>query len=297
MTKIIAELGINHNGDLEILKRMALAAHEAGADYVKLQKRFIPWCYSEGDLRRPCDSPWGSTVRDKVEGRELDYEQIAVFSGFCADHGIHWGVSCFDIRSLAEMERFFGKDIAFFKVPSALGLLSRKRYLCKLADYRKQTIISVGLCPSDDEILAVATLFDEVGCPFVMNHCVPLYPCPPHRLNLRRIRTLTGIFAASKWCLGIGYSGHEVGILPSVIAAQMGAGWVERHFTLDRAMYGADQAASMEPQGFARMVRDIRALDEIGGSTELQIQGDEKNPMPYYVDEDFDAYTLWKEDA
>lgn len=286
MAKIIAELGINHNGDLELLKQMALKAKDSGADYVKIQKRTISWCYTPEELAQPCVSPWGNTIKDKVEGRELSYPQIKEFSKFCKEHKIKWGFSCFDRKSFMTMHYYFEDDTDFYKIPSAMAIMERRSYLEQVARTKKFTIISLGLCKNKVEVAQIATIFEDCECPYVLNHCVAKYPCPLNRLNLGQIKWLESFQKSRFYMEGVGYSGHEVGVLPAVIAASMGAIIIERHFTLDRSMYGADQASSMEPQGFARMVRDIDSLVEIIGSSERWLYGDEKNPIKFFRDED-----------
>ena len=284
MTTIIAELGINHNGSLDTLIKMANAAKKAGADFVKIQKRTIDWCYTPMEMDKPCKSIWGDTIGDKVKGRELSWESIDKFVAYCEFHDISWFSSCFDMRSLEILNERY--NVKYNKVPSALTC--REKFLKKIASYRIPTLISTGLCGSYSEIEKIGWLFEDAGCPFIFNHCVALYPAPVERLNLSIIKHMKVALPTDQWSffLGVGYSGHEVGILPSVIAASMGAKWIERHFTLDRAMYGADQAASMEPQGFERMVRDIRLLDKIEGFPAKSLQGDEKNPVTFWREYD-----------
>lgn len=277
--EIIAELGINHNGNLEVLKAMALAAHEAGADYVKIQKRDIDLCYSEKELRASCESPWGSTVEDKVRGRELSWDDVSRFDEYCKKHGIKWFASAFDRRSLEELNIRF-PDMPYNKIPSAMA--KWRDFVRQAAEYKKPLLISTGLCASMFDVMEIATIPQEVGCDFVLNHCIAVYPAPIERLNLRVIENFIHTFGAS-WsrCLGVGYSGHEVGLMPSVVAVVLGARWVERHFTLDRSWYGADQAASVEPQGFSRLVRDIRQVETILGDGYLRLYGDEKIPVRF----------------
>ena len=162
MVNIIAELGINHNGDLQLLKRMAKEATIAGADFVKIQKRTISWCYTEEELSKPCPGPWGETVGDKVQARELDWDQVQEFAKFCKEEGIKWGCSCFDVRSLKELAFFFGKEAAFFKVPSAMAIYpERRRFLEASAAlgrrHEKPVLISAGLCRDDTELVGPPT--------------------------------------------------------------------------------------------------------------------------------------------
>jgi N-acetylneuraminate synthase len=154
-----------------------------------------------------------------------------------------------------------------------------------VASQGKLTLISTGLFDTATEILDACAVFEEAKCPYVVNHCVAIYPCPPERLYLKFLHYLMAVFSGSSGFKGVGYSGHEVGVTPSIIAAQMGAKWIERHFTLDRSWYGADQAASLEPQGMKRLVRDIRLLrgmigDDINRVGKLH--GDEKNPVKHF---------------
>ena len=286
MAKIIAELGINHNGDFELLKKMTLEATESGADYVKIQKRTISWCYTPEELAQPCVSPWGDIVKDKVEGRELSYSQIKEFSEFCKEHKIKWGFSCFDRKSFMIMHSRFKHNIDFYKIPSAMAIMERRSYLEQVARTKQFTIISLGLCKDKVEIAQIATIFEDCKCPYILNHCVAKYPCPLNRLNLGQIKWLESFQESRFYMEGVGYSGHEVGVLPAVIAASMGAIIIERHFTLDRSMYGADQASSLEPQGFAKMVRDVRSLPLIMGNLKQRLLGDEKNPIKFFRDED-----------
>lgn len=276
--KIIAELGINHNGCIETAKQMATTAKECGADLVKLQKRYIDQCYTREQLDAPCRSPWGSTVREKVVGRELSWGDLEDFSDHCESIGVGWGCSCFDLGSLANLEMVFGGRIAFHKVPSAMAV--HMEFLKQIASYGRLTLVSCGLASNGDDLKRVASVFRDVSTDYVMNVTTSIYPCPVDRCNLRRISAMLGEFIHWRCCRGVGYSGHEVGILPSVIAAHLGASYIERHFTLDRSWYGADQSASLEPEGLRRLVRDIRELDEIMGDSEIRLYGDEKNPVP-----------------
>jgi len=273
---VIAEIGINHNGDMNLVYDMVLAAKRCGADFVKFQKRDIDTCYTPEELAAPCDSPWGDTVEAKVRGRELSWEEFSAIDGICARQKIGWSASCFDLKSLDDLQRQFGDEITFHKVPSAMAI--HRPFLEQVAAYKKLTLISVGLAPNFQEVVAIADLFYEAGCPFVINVTTSLYPCPPDRCNLERLSFFQNHSRVNRF--GVGYSGHEVGILPSVIAAQMGARFIERHFTLDRSWYGADQAASLEPDGLRRLCRDIEELGVIDGSGCVALRGDEKNPVP-----------------
>ena len=278
---IIAEIGINHNGDVSIAKRLATMALDCGCDFVKIQKREIDWCYSEDQLAQPCESPWGTTIRDKVVGRELSWEQIEEFDRYCMNIGIPWFASCFDLKSQRDLhERYPNRT--FNKIASCMA--DKDEFLTLLADQQMPVIISPGLI-DNARLKTITDLFTEHKCMYVVNHCVSLYPCPPERLNILAVDSLLEQYSNDLCCMGVGYSGHEVGLLPTVIAASRGAMFVERHITLDRTMYGSDQAASVEKQGLERMVRDIRSLEDIMGAKERKLFGDEKNPVTFWRNE------------
>lgn len=289
--KVIAEIGINHNGSIEFAKCLADVAKRAGCDYVKLQKRDISLCYTPEELAKPCESPWGSTREDYLRGRELSWEKIDEFAKHCDKIGIGWSCSCFDMASFRLLHRTYGERLPWYKVPSGMAVRGREKYLLEIAHTRKLTLISTGLCDEDD-MKWVARIFEAEECPYILNHCIARYPCPPEFLNLGVIRRMRSVFQVDvselpgPWshCRGIGYSGHEVGVMPSVIAAAFGATWIERHITIDRAMYGSDQAASLEPQGLQRLVRDVKSLNSIIGSMSKTLLGDEKNPIRHYVE-------------
>ena len=281
--RVIADIGINHNGDLEIAKQLVDHASLAGAWAVKLQKRSIEHCYTAQDLAQICESPWGTTVGDKVRGRELSWDSIDVVEAHCRDRGIAFTCSCFDLRSLYDLEDRYGDRLACHKVPSAMA--KWREYLGAVASLRRLTLVSTGLLTMRG-VEAAAKIFEASSCPYVLMHCVALYPAPPDRLNLRVIQAMRGRFLddPDTWphCRAVGYSGHEVGELPAVIAAYMGAEYIERHVTVDRSLYGADQAASLEPQGLRRLVRDINVIQQIDGSSAKTLCGDEKNPVTHF---------------
>jgi N-acetylneuraminate synthase len=276
--KIIADAGINFNGDLDILKALALVAKNSGCDYIKIQKREPDWAYSSEELKKPCESPWGKTVGDKVRGRELDWIKVREFSDYCTSISLPWSSSCFDLCSLRELHRQY-PDRPFNKIASAMAL--QKDFVTEVAEQRIPTLISAALC-TDAQLDGIVGIFERTHCVYVVNHCIGLYPCPPHRLNLMAVRLLAKKYHANRFCAGVGYSGHETGVLPSVVAALLGATWIERHITLDRSMYGADQAASLEPTGIERLARDIRSIDQILGTGQRILMGDEKRPVGYW---------------
>lgn len=250
-TYIIAEIGINHNGDLEIAKRLVDEAQHAGADAVKLQKR-TPTVSTppeqQGQMR---ETPWGYITyldyREKVEFGEAQYGE---FDRHCRDRGIAWLVSVWDEPSVDFMEKF---DTPAYKIPSAS--LTDARLLRHVRKTGRPIILSTGMSTIGQIRDAVKTVGTE---DLVLMHCTSTYPCEPAELNLRMVQTLRDEFRSTP----IGYSGHEVGLVPSAVAVALGACMVERHLTLDRAMWGSDQAASVEPGGFERLVRYIRVTEE-----------------------------------
>jgi len=247
---IIAEIGINHNGDLAVAKKMIEAAAHAGADAVKFQKRTPLICTPPEQQKQMRDTPWGYIsyldYRYKVEFELEQYQQI---DNTCRELGIAWMASVWDEPSVDFLEQF---ETPAYKVPSA-SLTD-----IKLLKYARQTdkpiIISTGMSTMDEIQRGV----DAVGLEnLVIMHCTSAYPCEPEELNLRMIETLRNAFPNTP----IGYSGHEVGLVPSAVAVALGACLVERHFTLDRAMWGSDQAASVEPSGFVKLVKYIRVIE------------------------------------
>lgn len=247
---IIAEIGINHNGDLEIAKKLIDAAVVAGCDAVKFQKRTPEVCVpmDQRDIMR--DTPWGRmTYMDYRCKVEFDRDQYAEIDAYCRDKGIAWFVSPWDEPSVDFIEQF---DPVCYKIASASvtdeGLLSR------LKATGRPLILSTGMSTMDEIEAAVKMLDSDT---LLLAHSTSTYPCKPEELNLRMIQTLQKQFS----CL-VGYSGHEVGLQTTCAAVTLGATFVERHITLDRAMWGSDQAASVEPGGFMRLVRDIRTIEQ-----------------------------------
>ena len=247
---VIAEIGINHNGSVEIAKAMIDAAVHAGVDAVKFQKRTPEICTPPDQQKQMRETPWGYITyldyRYKVEFGEAEYREI---DRYCKEKGIAWMVSVWDEPSVDFMEQF---STPAYKVPSAsLTDHSLLRYLRKTS---KPVILSTGMSTYDQIHAAVEVLGTEN---LAITHCTSTYPCEPEELNLKMIQTLRDQFQS----VPVGYSGHEVGLVPSTIAVALGACIVERHLTLDRAMWGSDQAASVEPGGFERLVKYIRVTE------------------------------------
>ena len=248
-TYVIAEIGINHNGDIEIAKRLMEAARHAGVDAVKFQKRTPELCTPPDQRNVMRDTPWGYiTYLDYRYKVEFNHEQYQEVDRYAKEIGITWLASVWDEPSVDFLEAF---DPLAYKVPSA-GLTDHGM-LRKLRQTGRPVILSTGMS-TIEEIRAAVKWMDMDN--LVICHTTSAYPCPPEELNLRMVQTLQQEYACP-----IGYSGHEVGLIPSVVAVALGACLVERHITLDRAMWGSDQAASVEPGGFERLVKYIRVTE------------------------------------
>jgi len=250
---IIAEIGINHNGDLEVAKKLIDAAVAAGCDAVKFQKRTPEVCVplDQRDILR--DTPWGRmTYMDYRYKVEFGHNEYSIIDIYCRDKNIAWFVSPWDEPAVDFIEQF---NPVCYKIASASvtdeGLLNR------LKATGRPLILSTGMSTMD-EIEAAVKILD--GDTLLLAHSTSTYPCKPEELNLRMIQTLQKQFSCP-----IGYSGHEVGLQTTCAAVTLGATFIERHITLDRAMWGSDQAASVEPGGFMRLVRDIRTIEQALG--------------------------------
>ena len=255
MVFIIAEIGINHNGDMDICKKLIDMAKSAGCDAVKFQKRTIDKVYSKEVLDSPRDSPWGNTTREQKLGLEFEKEEYDEINDYCNKQKIEWYASAWDIDSQIFLQNY---DLKYNKVASAM--LTHNELLTLIANEKKYTFISTGMSTLE-EISNAVKIFKENNCPFELMHANSSYPMKIEEANLNCIKTLQEQFNCN-----VGYSGHEaVGYLISVTATILGATSIERHITLDRTMYGSDQAASIEPPGLQRLVRDIRRIDLILG--------------------------------
>jgi N-acetylneuraminate synthase len=253
-TIIIAEVGINHNGDLELAKQLISAAKDAGADAVKFQKRTISRVYTKEELDKPRESPWGTTNRHQKMGLEFGKEQYDEIDRYCKEINMDWGFSCWDLEALEFAKQY---KCSFNKVASAL--LTHTDLLREIAREGKPTFISTGMS-TIEEITDAVEMFKSFDCPYILLHCNSQYPCPEDSANLRCITTLKETFKCP-----IGYSTHCVGIITPVVAVALGAKVIEAHITLDRAMYGSDQAASLEVGGFKKMVEYIRVIESAMG--------------------------------
>jgi N-acetylneuraminate synthase len=246
---VVAEIGINHNGDVELAKQLVDVAVEAGCDAVKFQKRTPELCVPLEQRDIPRETPWGVVTYLEYRQRiELSGDDYADIDAYCTARGIPWFASCWDPPSVEFMERFAPPC---HKVASAT--LTDGDVLARVAATGRSVVLSTGMSTMDQIRTGVARLPSDR---LVLAHSTSTYPCHPRELNLRMIATLRDAFPCP-----VGYSGHEVGLQTTVAAVALGACLVERHVTLDRAMWGSDQAASIEPAGLVRLVRDIRVVE------------------------------------
>ena len=269
MVFIAAEIGINHNGDVEIAKKLIDIAVSSGCDAVKFQKRTVEKVYSKEVLDGPRESPWGTTQREQKEGLEFSISDYKIIDKYCKQKKIQWYLSCWDVDSQIEMRKFKTK---YNKVASAM--LVHTKLLETIAEEKKYTFISTGMSTMDDISKAIK-IFKKHKCPFELMHSHSSYPMKIEEANLKLIQTLK-----KKFKCDVGYSGHEsAASLICITAVLQGATSIERHITLDRTMYGSDQAASLEVEGLNRLVRDVRVLDIILGDGKKKIWDSEKSAM------------------
>jgi N-acetylneuraminate synthase len=251
---IIAEIGINHNGDINITKELIDIAKESGCDAVKFQKRDINIVYTQEFLDGLRESKWGTTQRDQKQGLEFGETEYDEINQYCKSQNIEWFASAWDLNSQKFLKKY---NLKYNKIASAMNVY--EDLLKEVASEKKHTFISTGLSTLDDIGRAVK-IFKEANCPFELMHCVSEYPLPSEKANLKMINTLM-----QKFDCNVGYSGHEVGLPIAVAAAAMNITSLERHITLDRSMYGSDQSASIEPHGLKKLVQYVRVVESALG--------------------------------
>lgn len=263
-TYIIGEIGINHNGDVNLAKKLMEIAKSCGCDAVKFQKRTVEKVYSQEELAFPRISPFGSTNGDLKRGLEFGQKEYKEIDKYAKELGIDWFASCWDKDSVDFMEKF---NSPAYKIPSAL--LTNDALLKYTRKTGKPIILSTGMSTIDEIKHAVDILGEEN---LVICHCTSTYPSALEEINLKVINYLK-----ENYNCPIGYSGHERGYLPSVLSVMYGSTLVERHITIDRTLWGSDQAASLEPEGLRRMIRDIRSIPTVVGDGKKVVY---KNEIP-----------------
>jgi len=262
-TFIVAEIGINHNGDINLAKKLIDMAVFAGCDAVKFQKRTIELVYTPEELARPRENPFGPTNGDLKRGLEFNEAEYQEIDRYCKQRGIIWFASPWDVKSVDFLERF---NVPCHKVASAC--LTDDELLRKVRATGKPVILSTGMSTIEEIKHAVSVLGEE---DLILLQCTATYPSKDEELNIKVIPWLKENFNCP-----IGYSGHEVGVYSSLVAAVIGACLVERHITLDRAMWGSDQAASLEPNGLNRLVKNIRLIPSWLGDGKKRVFESEK---------------------
>ena len=253
---LIAEIGINHNGDLAIAKQLIDSAAKSGFDAVKFQKRTIDKVYTQEFLDAPRESPWGSTQRAQKEGLEFSAQDYKEIERYCKEKGLEWTASAWDMDAQVFLQQF---NCSFNKVASPM--LGHIPLLKLIASEKKKTFISTGMSTLE-ELDAVVRIFKDANCPFELMHCNSTYPMKEEDANLLCIPMLK-----NRYGVNVGYSGHESSLIKVCAAAvTLGATSLERHITLDRAMYGSDQAASIETHALENFVTSVRAISGILGT-------------------------------
>ena len=247
---IVAEIGINHNGDMAICKQLIDCAKESGCDAVKFQKRDINKVYTKEFLDSPRESPWGKTQREQKQGLEFTEQDYWEIDDYCKKLGIEWYASAWDLNSQDFLKKF---ECKYNKVASAM--IVHEDLLRVIAKEKKHTFISTGMTTYEDIDKAVK-IFQQEGCSFELMHTVSTYPMDDKNANLKLIETFR-----NRYSCDVGYSGHETGIAISTAATTLGITSLERHITLDRAMYGSDQSASLEPSGLRQLVGAVRKVE------------------------------------
>ena len=262
----IAEIGINHNGDIDIAKKLIDVAADAGADAVKFQKRDINLVYTQEFLTGHRESPWGTTQREQKMGLEFEENEYKIIDKYCKEKNIDWFASAWDMESIKFLDKF---DLKYHKIASAM--IVDNAFLNEIAKRKLHTFISTGMT-NETMINNAVEIFRKHDCSFELMHCISTYPMLNEDANLNCISTLR-----DKYNCNVGYSGHESGgVAISYAAAALGISSLERHLTLDRAMYGSDQSASIEPSGFKMLIGGVREIEKAMGNGHIQFLDKEK---------------------
>ncbi len=254
----IAEIGINHNGDMSVAKKLIKNAKESGFNAVKFQKRTIDKVYSKELLDQLRESPWGTTQRHQKEGLEFNFEQYKEIDDYCKSLKIEWFASAWDLESINFLDQF---NLKYNKIASAM--IVDINFLKEIAKRKKYTFISTGMS-SENDISKAVEIFKSCDTPFELMHCFSTYPMSPENANLLTIDALK-----KKYRCEVGYSGHETGLAVSYAASMMGISSLERHITLDRSLYGSDQSASLELRGMKDLISTINKMHIAIGENKL----------------------------
>jgi N-acetylneuraminate synthase len=257
---VTAEIGINHNGNLQIARDLIKLAKEVGCDAIKFQKRTVDLLYSKELLDTSRESPWGTTQREQKDGLEFGLEEYQDVDRYCRELRIEWFASAWDLKSLEFLDQF---NLKYNKIASAM--IVDREFLKAVAERKKHTFIATGMSEVADIDTAVS-IFREADCPFELMHCVSTYPMEDEDANLNCIKTLR-----DRYNCDVGYSGHEAGLAVSYAAVALGITSLERHITLNHAMYGSDQAASVEPAGLRQLVGAVRKIEKAMGDGKIGI--------------------------
>ena len=255
---LIAEIGINHNGNIDIAKKLIDISKDTGFDAVKFQKRDIETVYSKEQLETYRESPWGTTTRQQKEGLEFGLKEYDEIDSYCKKKAIDWFASAWDLKSLIFLDKY---NLKFQKIASAM--IIDQNFLIEVAKRKKHTFISTGMS-TESNIDKAVKIFRDNKCSFELMHCVSTYPLKQEMVNMSTIDDLK-----KKYACDVGYSGHENGVVISASAVLLGISSLERHVTLDRTMYGSDQAASLEPVGMKSLVNSIKSILEAYGTPKL----------------------------
>ena len=261
---IIAEIGINHNGDINIAKKLIDMAKRNGCDSVKFQKRDIKSVYTEEELNSDRESPWGNKFIDQKLGLEFGKKEFDEINNYCQKIDINWFASAWDSISLKFLDQY---NLKYNKIASAL--ITKVDFLEEVASQKKHTFISTGMSEYNHIDKAVE-IFRKHECSFELMHCISTYPCPEEILNLNIINRFK-----KKYNCDVGYSGHESSVVPSIVAATFAISSLERHITLDRSMYGSDQSASLEEPGLKQLIAAVNKIPLVIGSTDKKIFNEE----------------------
>jgi|TARA_B110001450_G_scaffold250869_1_gene270189 N-acetylneuraminate synthase len=264
-TFIIAEIGINHNGDMKICKKLIDVAKNSGCDAVKFQKRTLNKVYTEEQLLSHRDSPWGNTTYDQKKGLEFELKEYKIIDSYCKKKKITWFASAWDLESQKFLNNF---RLKFNKIASAM--IVDKKFLDFVAKQKKHTFISTGMSNMKN-ISDAVKIFKKRKCSFELMHCVSTYPMKDDTANLNMINVLKKQFKCN-----VGYSGHENGLVISMAASAFGLSSLERHITLDRTMYGSDQSASIEPNGLTSLISAVRKIEKALGNGKKVFLPEEK---------------------